>query len=186
MVAGFEGHVANFGSYRDIAGKLTTGFGHLIRPGEDLNGLDQKGAVGLLVKDLTGAVASVHQLVKVKLSQNQENALADFVYNVGAKKFADSTLLRKLNSGDFAGAADQFQYWNHALVNGHMAAVRGLSDRRAAEAQLFRTPDKGVQIKQTTNIHVEGGDAKSTGREVAQQQSRVNGDMVRNFARATQ
>lgn len=188
MVAGFEGHVkGGYGLYRDIGGKLTAGFGHLVKKGEDFSHLDKAGALALLAKDLQTAAASVAGLVKVKLSKNQQDALADFVFNVGKGNLAKSTLLRKLNSGDFAGAAGEFEKWNKVLVNGHYVANQGLANRRAAEAKLFSSPDqKGVQIKQETTIHVTGGDAKNTGKEVAQQQSRVNGDMVRNFASAVQ
>ena len=186
MVAQFEGHVKNgYGVYRDIAGNLTAGFGHLVKPGEDFSHLDKAGALALLVKDLGAAMASVAKLVKVHLSKNQADSLADFVFNVGSGKFANSTLLKKLNSGDFAGAADQFQRWNKALVNGHLVVNAGLSARRTAEANLFRAPDKTVSISQKTDIHVTGGDANGTATEVARQQGRVNGDLVRNFAWVT-
>jgi lysozyme len=188
FTANFEGHVKNgYGVYKDIAGNLTAGYGHLVKQGEDFSHLDRAGALALLAKDLGAAVASVSKLVKVKLSKNQQDALADFVFNVGKGNLAKSTLLKKLNSGDFAGAANEFERYNKVLLHGHYVVNQGLANRRAAEAKLFSTPDKsGVQIKQETNIHVTGGDAKSTGREVAQQQSRVNGDMVRNFASAVQ
>ena len=188
FTANFEGHVKNgYGIYKDIAGNLTAGYGHLVKQGEDFSHLDRAGALALLAKDLGAAVASVSKLVKVKLSKNQQDALADFVFNVGKGNLAKSTLLKKLNSGDFAGAANEFERYNKVLLHGHYVVNQGLANRRAAEAKLFSTPDKsGVQIKQETNIHVTGGDAKSTGREVAQQQSRVNGDMVRNFASAVQ
>ena len=185
MVAGFEGHVkGGFGVYKDIAGRLTAGFGHLVRPGEDLSHLDQAGAIALLGKDLSAAAAAVSRLVKRHLTENQTKALTDLEFNIGEGNFAKSTLLKKLNSGDFAGAADQFQYWNHALVNGHMTAVADLTRRRAFEAQLFRTADRPVTITQKTDIHIEGGNAKETGHEVASHQQRVNGDLVRNFAGA--
>jgi GH24 family phage-related lysozyme (muramidase) len=186
MVANFEGHVkGGYGVYKDIAGNLTAGFGHLVKKGEDFSHLDKAGALSLLAKDLGAAMSSVARLVKVHLNKNQADALADFVFNLGEGKFGKSTLLKKLNSGDFAGAADEFQRWNKALVNGHLVVNAGLSARRSAEANLFRTPDKGVQITQKTDIHVTGEGANDTAREVARQQSRVNGDLVRNFAGAT-
>ena len=188
MVANFEGHVrGGYGTYKDLGGRITAGFGHLVQKGEDFTHLDKQGALALLAKDLQTAAASVAGMVKVKLSKNQQDALSDFVFNVGKGNLAKSTLLKKLNSGDFAGAANEFKRYNKVLLHGHYVVNQGLANRRAAEAKLFSTPDKsGVQIKQETNIHVTGGDAKSTGREVAQQQSRVNGDMVRNFASAVQ
>lgn len=187
FTAGFEGHVkGGYGVYRDIAGNLTAGFGHLVRKGEDFSNLDRQGALALLAKDLHSAMSSVAKLVKVHLTGNQADALADFVFNLGEGKLARSTLLKKLNSGDFAGAADQFQYFNKVLQNGHLVANGGLSSRRAAEAALFRAADRPVTITQKTDIHVTGGDAGSTAREVARQQGRVNADLARNLQGAVQ
>ena len=188
-VMNLEGHAkGGYGLYRDIAGKLTAGFGHLVRPGEDFSkGLDKQGALALLSKDLQASVDSVTRLVKVHLSNNQQKALADFVFNLGEGALAKSTLLKKLNAGDFAGAADQFQYWNKVTTNGHLVANEALSRRRESEASTFRTPDKPISITQKTDIHVEGGpNAASTADEIARRQSRVNGDIVRNFHEATQ
>jgi GH24 family phage-related lysozyme (muramidase) len=185
MAMAFEGHAkSGYGVYRDMAGHLTAGFGHLVKRGEDFSHLDQQGALALLAKDMKASMASVMKLVKVHLTGNQADALADFVFNLGSGALAKSTLLKKLNSGDFNGAADQFQHWNKVLQNGHYIVSGGLSSRRAAEASLFRTPDKGVVLNQKTDIHVTGGDAHDTAREVSRQQGRVNGDMVRNFAGA--
>jgi GH24 family phage-related lysozyme (muramidase) len=187
MVASFEGHVkGGYGVYKDIAGHLTAGYGHLVRQGEDFSHMDKAGALALLGKDLQAAMVSVAKLVKVHLSKNQADALADFVFNLGGGNLAKSTLLKKLNSGDFAGAADQFQYWNKAMQGGHLVANAGLASRRAAEAGLFRTPDKSVVLNQKTEIHVTGDGASDTGREVARQQGRVNADLARNFAPAVQ
>ena len=46
------------------------------------------------------------------LNQNQFDALVDFVFNVGVRAFETSTLLRRLNEGNYQGAADQFLVWN--------------------------------------------------------------------------
>jgi GH24 family phage-related lysozyme (muramidase) len=181
MTAGFEGFSAKV--YKDIAGNATAFFGHKLKPGEDVSG---QNPIGLLMSDLTGALKSVHSLVKTHLSHNQENALADFAYNVGAAKFAQSTLLRKLNAGDTAGAADQFQHWNHALVNGHMQTVKALTDRRAAEAQLFRAADRPVTIEQKTDYHISSTDPRGAAGEVERRQARINADLVRNLAGAVQ
>jgi lysozyme len=44
----------------------------------------------------------------VPLQQGQYDAIADFIYNEGVAHFAGSTLLQKLNAGDYAGAAGEF------------------------------------------------------------------------------
>lgn len=92
-------------------------------------------------KELAKFESAVTRLVTVDLNQNQYDALVSFCYNVGlgAGKipgFSNSTLLKKLNKGDYKGAADQFQYWNH--VNGR--PVSGLTQRRTSEANLFLKP----------------------------------------------
>jgi GH24 family phage-related lysozyme (muramidase) len=188
LVAGFEGHAKKgYGVYRDVAGRLTAGYGHLVRPGDDLNklrNLDEAGARSLLARDLSDAVASVARLVKVKLTNNQAAALDDFVFNVGSDKFAKSTLLRKLNAGDYAGAANEFQRWNHALVDGHMTTVAALTARRAADAKLYRTPDQTIKIDQKNEFNISSTDPKGAASEIERRQSRANADLVRNFAGA--
>lgn len=84
----------------------------------------------------------VTSLVKVPLTQGQFDALVLFAYNVGsdidadtiAEGLGDSTLLRKLNAGDYEGAALEFRKWN----KNDGKVMRGLTRRRAAEECLFR------------------------------------------------
>ena len=181
MIAGFEGFRDK--TYKDIAGNATVFFGHKLAAGESIAGLNP---MTVLMSDIGKALAAVHQLVKVHISKNQESALADFVFNLGAKNLANSTLLRKLNAGDYAGAADQFQYWNHAFVNGHLASVKALTDRRSAESQLFRTPDRPISIQQKNDYHITSTDPQGAASEVERRQNRVNADLARNFAGAYQ
>ncbi|WP_312069487.1 lysozyme, partial [Acinetobacter sp.] len=77
--------------------------------------------------------ASVNNLVKVPLSQNQFDALVSLTYNIGSTAFKNSTLLKKLNAKDYAGAADQFLRWN----KGGGKVLKGLVRRREAERALF-------------------------------------------------
>jgi len=84
----------------------------------------------------------VMSLSKVPLTQGQFDALVCFAYNVGldidadtkAEGLGDSTLLRMVNAGDFAGAAGQFQAWN----KNDGKVMLGLRRRRAAERALFQ------------------------------------------------
>lgn len=84
----------------------------------------------------------VMSLVKVPMTQGQFDALVCFAYNVGldqdedtkAEGLGDSTLLRKVNAGDFAGAALEFAKWN----KNDGRVMLGLIRRRAAEAALFK------------------------------------------------
>jgi GH24 family phage-related lysozyme (muramidase) len=77
----------------------------------------------------------VEALVETPLTDNQFGALVSFTFNLGRGNLAKSTLLRKLNGGDYDGAAIEFNKWNKA--GGKVLA--GLVARRAAEAELFQT-----------------------------------------------
>ncbi len=86
-----------------------------------------------LREDLQAAEGAVRHLVGVPLGQRQFDALASFVFNIGAAAFGNSTLLRLLNAGDTTGAAEQFKRWNR----GADGVLPGLVTRRAAERDLF-------------------------------------------------
>ena len=79
---------------------------------------------------------AVTQAVKVPLNQNQFDALVSFAYNVGVGALKQSTALRKLNAGDYAGAADALTMWTK--FKGKVLA--GLVRRRKEERALFLTP----------------------------------------------
>ena len=110
----------------------TIGYGHTktARPGMTIT-LQQ--AEELLVQDLKWVEEALVKHVKVPLNQNQYDSLASFVYNLGETNFASSTLLRKLNAGDYLGAADQLPRWNKQKGK----VLRGLTNRRAEERALF-------------------------------------------------
>lgn len=86
--------------------------------------------LALRVRDICTRVLA---LVKPALPDRATAALASLTYNVGAKAFEGSTLLRKLNAGDTQGAAREFPRWNKA--DGKV--FPGLIIRRAAEQELF-------------------------------------------------
>ncbi|EII8817445.1 lysozyme, partial [Salmonella enterica] len=95
--------------------------------------IDEATAERLLKTGLVGYENDVSKLVKVKLTQGQFDALVSFAYNLGARTLSSSTLLRKLNAGDYAGAADEFLRWNKAGGK----VLNGLTRRREAERALF-------------------------------------------------
>lgn len=132
LTRSFEG--CRFRAYRDGGGVWTIGYGHTkgVREGQEC---DMAQAVAWLRQDVQEAVSAVRDAVNVPLTQVQFDALVDFVFNVGAEAFRGSTLLRRLNAGNYAGAADQFERWNKD--NG--VVVPGLMRRRKAEADLFRS-----------------------------------------------
>jgi GH24 family phage-related lysozyme (muramidase) len=136
MVARHEGFRAN--AYRCPAGVWTIGYGTTrwgdgqpVREGD--GPIEQSAARRLLMNDLRWAADAVRDLVTVELSEHQQAALISFVYNVGRKAFSGSTLLGRLNAGDYNGAAGQFARWNKGGGN----VLPGLMTRRAEEAALF-------------------------------------------------
>ena len=112
---------------------MTIGYGHVIRAGEMFDEITPDEADDLLVADLGDAERAVSRLVKVPLNQNQFDALVSWTFNLGAGNLEKSTLLKKLNSGDYGAAKAEFAKWIYAAGK----AVGGLARRRDAEAKLF-------------------------------------------------
>jgi len=89
-------------------------------------------------KQLRGAV-------DVELNVNQAAALLSLVYNIGIGAFSGSTLRRKLNAGDYTGAAKEFMKWNKETVKGKKVRSQGLENRRLVERDLFLTPAASLE-----------------------------------------
>ena len=88
--------------------------------------------------DLEAFGRKVDAAVTSPLEPCQKAAIVSLAYNIGIGALKSSSLLRKVNSGDMAGAASEFAKWNKARVNGKLTALKGLTNRRADEAKLFR------------------------------------------------
>lgn len=127
-------------AYLCPAHKLTIGYGHTGPDVKQGMTITEVQADSLLAADLANAGDTVARAVKVALNDNQYGALCDFVFNLGAGAFLGSTLLKKLNAGDYAGAADEFPRWDKAHVDGEVKTLPGLTRRRAAERDLFLAP----------------------------------------------
>ena len=135
LIKQFEG--CKLTAYQDSVGVWTIGYGWTkpvdgkpIRAGMTIK---QETAERLLKTGLVSYENDVSRLVKVDLTQGQFDALVSFTYNLGARSLSTSTLLRKLNAGDYAGAADEFLRWNKAGGK----VLSGLTRRREAERALF-------------------------------------------------
>lgn len=76
----------------------------------------------------------VQAWVKVPLTDPQRQALISFVSDVGTGSFRSSTLLRKLNSGDYDSVPQELAKW--AKVDGQESPA--LAQRRATEAELWK------------------------------------------------
>jgi lysozyme len=133
-------------AYLDTGGVWTIGYGHTknVKEGDTCT-VEQ--AEAWYLEDSKTASNAIESLVATPLGPHQLEALQSFVYNVGTHAFATSTMLRKLNAGDYEGAADQFKRW--VYDNGKV--IRGLQRRRAAEAAHFRKDIEDVSPFATCN-----------------------------------
>ncbi len=135
LIKQFEG--CKLTAYQDSVGVWTIGYGWTqpvegkpIRAGMTIK---QETAERLLKTGLVSYESDLSRLVKVGLTQGQFDALVSFTYNLGARSLSTSTLLRKINAGDYTGAADEFLRWNKAGGK----VLNGLTRRREAERALF-------------------------------------------------
>lgn len=135
LIKRFEG--LELKAYQDCVGVWTIGYGWTqpvdgkkIGPGMVI---DQATAYRLLKCGVVQFEQGVNQMVKVKITQGQFDALVSFAYNLGLRTLSTSTLLQKLNAGDKQGAANEFDKW----VNAGGVKLNGLVKRRAAERELF-------------------------------------------------
>jgi GH24 family phage-related lysozyme (muramidase) len=188
MVARNEGHAkGGYGSYKDIAGYQTIGFGHKIEKGEESligKNLTEGEARSMLVSDISKFRDQMTPLVKnSKLNSHQMTALLDFAYNVGIGNFKKSTLLKDVNAGDLEGASREFLKWNKAQTSpGVWTVNNGLSERRQQEAGLFA--GHKVEMNQTATIIVQGGDPHTVAQKVKDSQQGLSNDLLRNTVTA--
>ncbi|WP_312619016.1 lysozyme [Agrobacterium pusense] len=122
-------------AYQDVAGIWTIGYGHTTAAGiprvrEGMR-ISDKEAEDILKADLRKFEDRVNSLVKVPLTDNQFAVLVSFDFNTGA--LHKSTLLKKLNAGDYDAVPAELMKW----VNAGGKRVQGLVNRRAAEAGLW-------------------------------------------------
>jgi GH24 family phage-related lysozyme (muramidase) len=139
IIKHFEGRKLQ--AYQDSVGIWTIGYGHTsaagapqVRAGMTIT---EQQAEDILKQDLGLFEAGVRDRVKVPLNSDQFSALVSFAFNVGLGALGNSTLLRKLNAGDYAGAANEFTRW----VKAGGATLPGLVRRRDAERALFLSQD---------------------------------------------
>lgn len=142
--------------YQD-EGRWAVGWGHDLKPGEPVKAVTETQAAAYLIQDMSMASAVVNRAVRAPLTQNQFDALIDFVFNVGGSHFVGSSLLKKLNVGDYVGAAEEFKRWNMAGGKVSQALVK----RREEEASLFKEGGKmavtSPETSTTTSVPLDKG-----------------------------
>lgn len=138
LVKEFEGFKSQ--AYIDTDGTPVIGYGLSKIAGKPVQLGDQistKHAEKALNRQMSVIQQELHKAIKVKLSDRQLGAVASLAFNVGVDSLKDSTLVRKINSQDYVGAANEFLRWDKANVRGSLVQLPGLSRRRQAERKLF-------------------------------------------------
>ncbi|WP_159728410.1 lysozyme [Methylosinus sp. Ce-a6] len=103
-------------AYRDSVGVWTIGVGHtsaagapVVTPGLVVSKADVD---AILSRDLGQYERAVNEAVRTPLSQGQFDALTSLCFNIGVGAFEKSSVVKRLNAYDYAGAADAFLLWN--------------------------------------------------------------------------
>lgn len=136
LIKEFEGFSPRV--YPDL-GFPAIGYGHRLLPGESYKTISESEATRKLREDIKLRRNILYKYVKVPLTENQEAALISFVYNTKENAFASSTLVRYLNAGKYEEASKQILRWNNIHENGKKIKSNGLTRRRQAEYNLFRS-----------------------------------------------
>lgn len=123
--------------YRDVVGLPTVCVGHMDPQLIVGSRFTDKQCEAMLIKDVEIVSAAIDRHVKVPLNTEMRGALVSLVFNIGEGNFASSTLLRKLNSGDYVGAANEFTRWVYGGQGAKKRVIQGLLHRRKMERATF-------------------------------------------------
>ena len=116
-------------AYTPVKGdRLTIGFGSAngVKAGDTIK---PPQAVARALDDVQKFEGALKQCVKVPLHQYEYDAYVSLSYNIGSAAFCGSTLVKKLNAGDFDGACQQVLRWDRFKGK----PLAGLTKRRQAE-----------------------------------------------------
>jgi len=151
LVKIFEG--LKLKAYRCPAGVWTIGYGHTnnVRPGMRISEQD---AETLLAQDLEDSGEQVDKCVYVPLTDNQFSALSSFVFNAGIGNLMSSSLLRRLNTGNYDCVPSELAKWVKAAdpKTGKKITLPGLVKRRAAEGVLWLQTDSEDPFLTSSNM----------------------------------
>ncbi len=132
LIREFEGYSPY--PYRDAAGHLTIGTGHLMQKGRDYPiPLVGKAAEDLLREDVAKHSAYVNRAVTVPLWPLQHDSVSSWTFNLGPGALKQSTMLKRINAGRHDDVPAEMKRWNRAGGK----VLRGLIRRREAEADLY-------------------------------------------------
>jgi lysozyme len=129
-IAGWEGYKSV--AYIPVPGDVPTiGFGTTkgVKMGDTI---DPVTALQKKIRDVEIFEGAVKQCVNVPLAQHEYDAYLSLAYNIGPSAFCRSTLVRKLNAGDYAGACKEIEKWIYFKGK----PLAGLINRRAQERAM--------------------------------------------------
>ncbi|MCQ8185710.1 lysozyme [Parvularcula maris] len=150
LIKAYEGFTASPRADERRGGGFVVGYGH--HTTSPMPQVSQREATNLLMRDVTPIETLIRDSVRTPLNQNEHDALVSFVFNIGAENFKRSTVLSKLNAGDKLGAAEAFERWTKARVDGKLMKLDGLVRRRAAEKSLFLMPTDAELVIPTSEV----------------------------------
>jgi len=136
IIKHFEG--CELEAYKCAAGVWTIGYGHT-KDVQEGDVWSEEKAEHMLWRELEDEYEHyINSLVTVPMNQCQFDALCSWVYNLGPANLKSSTMLKKLNAGEYEEVPEQMKRWNKATVNGERKVLAGLTRRREAEATMFK------------------------------------------------
>ena len=124
--------------YRDSVGLPTVCVGVMDKSLKVGTHYSDEECIALTVKQLQKFIRVVDSVVIVPINDEMRTALISLVYNIGEDAFRRSTLVKKLNAGDYIGAANQFTVWVYGGPGPKKTVIQGLINRRLREQSLFR------------------------------------------------
>lgn len=134
LIKQYEGFRPN--AYTCPGGVRTIGYGTTDKALVAKGTITQEEAEQALLKEIIAINNYIVSTTDAKLNPNQMGALISFVYNVGRGNYAESTLKKRLEEGNFADVPYQLSRWNKSKGK----ILTGLVRRRAAEAEVWKTP----------------------------------------------
>ncbi len=149
LIKGYEG--LRMSAHYAPSEQWTVGYGHTSSARHGMH-VTESEAERLLREDVKPIESILAETVRAPLNQNEHDALASLIFNIGEENWRRSTVLRKLNAGDKLAAAQAFELWTRARVNGEVVSLDGLIRRRAAEKSLFLMPTDASLVVPTADV----------------------------------
>ena len=171
FIARWEGIVLT--PYMDVAGLWTIGVGHLIKdtdffstiPNDKIKSLlkskdknhpyaqisiPREEALNILANDVKLVEEALVRMIKMKLNQNQFDAMVSFGFNCGTNVFKTSGACKAIAEGNFQAVPEKLLDWSKVRINGELKTNKGLLARRTAEGQLFSREINNVELSSPT------------------------------------